>query len=277
MYQALSFAAAHATTGVHLAILQGVAPVFVFAGARIFYKTPIGFVLPPKGTLPAPPGLDHLVDETEIEGGGAPVPRAKPEITLAAIVPPRAPLLPETLSACRAGLAALNVSAEPKPAVQQGQCGAPDPFGVSALQDGRVKLQPTATVNCETASMLSTWMSEDVQSAALSFYGEKVTGLRVLDSYSCRGRNQIAGAQLSEHAFMNAIDIGAFEIDGRWVTVEKNAEHTDKDTDFIQTVRKEACARFMTVLGPGSDGYHENHLHLDMRHRGKHGDSRYCH
>jgi drug/metabolite transporter (DMT)-like permease len=44
MYQALYFAAAHATTGVHLAILQGVAPVFVFAGARIFYKTPIGFV-----------------------------------------------------------------------------------------------------------------------------------------------------------------------------------------------------------------------------------------
>jgi drug/metabolite transporter (DMT)-like permease len=43
-YQALYFGAAHATTGVHLAILQGVAPVFVFAGARIFYKTPIGLV-----------------------------------------------------------------------------------------------------------------------------------------------------------------------------------------------------------------------------------------
>lgn len=44
LYQALYFGAAHATTGVHLAILQGVAPVFVFAGARIFYKTPIGLV-----------------------------------------------------------------------------------------------------------------------------------------------------------------------------------------------------------------------------------------
>ncbi|MDB5649229.1 MAG: EamA family transporter [Hyphomicrobiales bacterium] len=43
-YQALYFGAAHATTGVNLAILQGVAPVFVFAGARIFYKTPIGLV-----------------------------------------------------------------------------------------------------------------------------------------------------------------------------------------------------------------------------------------
>lgn len=44
LYQALYFAAAHATTGVHLAILQGVAPAFIFAGARIFYGTPIGLV-----------------------------------------------------------------------------------------------------------------------------------------------------------------------------------------------------------------------------------------
>lgn len=43
-YQALFFAAAHATSGVHLAIIQGVGPVFIFAGARIFYGTPIGFV-----------------------------------------------------------------------------------------------------------------------------------------------------------------------------------------------------------------------------------------
>jgi len=64
---------------------------------------------------------------------------------------------------------------------------------------------------------------------------------------------------------------------GRWVTVEKGKDHTDKDTDFIQSVRLAACQRFLTVLGPGSDGYHENHLHLDMRHRGKHGDSVYCH
>ncbi len=44
MYQALYFGAAHATSGVHLAILQGVAPAFIFAGARIFYGTPIGLV-----------------------------------------------------------------------------------------------------------------------------------------------------------------------------------------------------------------------------------------
>jgi hypothetical protein len=27
------------------------------------------------------------------------------------------------------------------------------------------------------------------------------------------------------------------------------------------------CARFSTVLGPGSDGYHENHIHVDLMRR----------
>ncbi len=43
-YQALYFTAAQYTSGMHLAILQGVAPVFIFAGARIFYGTPIGLI-----------------------------------------------------------------------------------------------------------------------------------------------------------------------------------------------------------------------------------------
>jgi Extensin-like protein C-terminus len=32
-------------------------------------------------------------------------------------------------------------------------------------------------------------------------------------------------------------------------------------------LRETACARFTTVLGPGSDGYHENHVHLDLLER----------
>ncbi|MBI3702671.1 MAG: extensin family protein, partial [Rhizobiales bacterium] len=32
-------------------------------------------------------------------------------------------------------------------------------------------------------------------------------------------------------------------------------------------LRESACARFTTVLGPGSDGYHESHIHLDIAER----------
>ena len=32
-------------------------------------------------------------------------------------------------------------------------------------------------------------------------------------------------------------------------------------------LRKTTCARFATVLGPGSDGYHESHVHVDLAQR----------
>ena len=32
-------------------------------------------------------------------------------------------------------------------------------------------------------------------------------------------------------------------------------------------LRESACHRFTTVLGPGSDGQHEGHIHLDLAER----------
>ena len=226
---------------------------------------------------PEAPGVARF-DGSEAAGAQeTPLPRDKPDIELAALVTPRRPAVPQELALCRTEMSGLKISAEAQPPVEAGACGAPDPFAVTALEAGAVTLEPKATTNCETASMLARWIGEDVQPAARAVYGGRVTAIRVADSYSCRRRNQIVGAQLSEHSFMNAVDIGALEIGGRWVTVARTGDHSRTDTDFIEAIRHAACARFMTVLGPGSDGYHEDHLHLDMRHRGKNGDSRYCH
>jgi len=38
---------------------------------------------------------------------------------------------------------------------------------------------------------------------------------------------------------------------------------------FQKAARDGACKSFTTVLGPGSDPSHANHLHLDQRERGK--------
>ena len=37
--------------------------------------------------------------------------------------------------------------------------------------------------------------------------------------------------------------------------------------DLRLGLRKSTCARFTTVLGPGSDGYHEDHVHVDLAER----------
>jgi hypothetical protein len=39
-------------------------------------------------------------------------------------------------------------------------------------------------------------------------------------------------------------------------------------------MRTSVCTRFATVLGPGSDGFHEDHIHVDLAER--HSSYRIC-
>ena len=206
-----------------------------------------------------------------------PTPRRKPEIVLAALVPKIAPAVPEELAACKASMSGLKISASALPAIHAGSCGGPDPFDVNALEGGKVDLEPAAKINCAVATTLARWVDEDIQPSAEATLGGRVTALRVADSYSCRGRNRVVNAMLSEHAFLNAVDIAAFEVNGRWVTVTKAKDRTEKEDTFLKAARVSACDKFNTVLGPGSDGYHEDHYHLDLRQRGKGGGKKYCH
>ena len=83
-------------------------------------------------------------------------------------------------------------------------------------------------------------------------------------AYECRGRNRIVGAKLSEHGKGNAIDVRSFKL-ANGTVVELTDPQVAKD--FRERLRKSTCARFNTVLGPGSDGYHENHVHVDLAER----------
>ena len=206
-----------------------------------------------------------------------PMPRRKPDVVLAALVPNIVPAVPEALAACKASMTGLKISASALPAIHAGSCGGPDPFEVTALEGGKVDLEPGAKINCAVATTLARWVEEDIQPSAQATLGSRVTALRVADSYSCRGRNRVVNAMLSEHAFLNAIDIAAFEVNGRWVTVTKAKDRTEKEDTFLKAARVSACDKFNTVLGPGSDGYHEDHYHVDLRQRGKGGGRKYCH
>ncbi len=49
---------------------------------------------------------------------------------------------------------------------------------------------------------------------------------------------------------------------------------SDMTTAFQRTARASACLYFSTVLGPGSNAAHDDHLHLDVKQRG--GGYRLC-
>jgi hypothetical protein len=73
---------------------------------------------------------------------------------------------------------------------------------------------------------------------------------------------------MSEHGYGNAIDIAAFTLEsGRKITVSDGWRGRSDERAFLRLVRQEACADFMTVLGPGSDRHHSDHIHLDLQNR----------
>ena len=174
---------------------------------------------------------------------------------------------PEEPSACRIRIADRIAVIEPVPALGgPGDCGATDVVRLDAViqpDKTRVAVTPPATVRCTMAEAIATWMREDV-TAAVATLGSTPRVLDNYASYDCRGRNRIAGAKISEHGLANAIDIRGLSLaNGKFVGL------TDRNVarEFRETIRKSACAQFTTVLGPGSDGHHETHVHLDLAER----------
>ena len=153
-----------------------------------------------------------------------------------------------------------------------GVCGMTRPLKVSALQNGAVAFNSTATLDCSMTAALDTWLTEVIQPAAQARFGMPVAQINSMGSYACRGMNNQAGAALSEHSFGNALDIGGFVLaDGRVVSIVRDWTRGDEQTRaFLRDVQAGACDRFTTVLAPGSNVYHYNHIHVDLA---MHGNS----
>ena len=147
-----------------------------------------------------------------------------------------------------------------------GACGTGEAVELAAvtLADGsRVAIEPAATLNCAMAEGLARWVREDLAPSAARV-GQPFKALKNYASYDCRGRNRNPFAMMSEHGRANAIDIRGFEsVEGRWRFIDS----PDMPKALMAEMKRGACERFMTVLGPGSDGYHENHIHVDLAER----------
>jgi hypothetical protein len=153
-------------------------------------------------------------------------------------------------------------------------CGVSNGFKLYSING--IKLSQPALVTCNVANTLHTWLENVVQPKADQLYGAKITEINVAAAYSCRPRNNVRGAKLSEHGMGNAIDISGFSFDnGKSITVLGNYYGMREDQAFFSSIRHEACGPFHTVLGPGSDANHRDHIHLDLQRERSGGP--YCH
>jgi hypothetical protein len=133
---------------------------------------------------------------------------------------------------------------------------------------GPVTLKPTATLACPIVSALDRWLADAIQPAAMRWFGARVVEIKQISAYSCRGMNGNPRAHISEHAFGNALDIAGFTLaDGRYISVQKGWKGLPEEQGFLRDVQGAACREFTTVLAPGANVYHYNHIHVDLMRR----------
>jgi hypothetical protein len=131
-----------------------------------------------------------------------------------------------------------------------------------------VEVKPAATLACPIVSALDRWIVNAVQPAAQRWFGQSVIEIRQISAYSCRGMNGSPYARISEHAFGNALDIAAFVLaDGHRITVKNGWRGTPEEQGFLRDVQAAACDQFTTVLAPGSNRFHYDHIHVDLMRR----------
>lgn len=216
-------------------------------------------------SVPFPPPRPRNAD-----GPGEPPPapaQAAPPVPAAPAGPAPAAADPAELAACQGRLTAARADFHPLPPILgDGGCGATDAVQLDAVaaEDGsRIVLNPAAVLRCGMAEAIVNWLGQDLVPLTRGA-GLNVTGLAVAGSYECRGRNRIIGARMSQHGLANALDVRALGL-----AHGGSFGLTDPTTDkgLRERLLGSACARFTTVLGPGSDGAHEDHIHLDVAQR----------
>jgi hypothetical protein len=168
-------------------------------------------------------------------------------------------------TACDERLAKIAVILAMPRLIGPGTCGGGDMVRLDAVltASSRIDIKPAPYLRCEMAEQLAYWVRDDA-APRVAVTGSALRSVDTYDDFECRGRNRIVGAKMSEHGKGNAVDLRSFTFaDGKVMQL------TDltASKDLRASLRESACARFTTVLGPGSDGYHEAHIHLDAADR----------
>lgn len=174
---------------------------------------------------------------------------------------------PETEKAegtCTERLTRQGFRFESRPATTEGECTLREPVLVSSLP-GDIAVSAPALMECALAEHLARWTLDVVRPEAERQLQSVPTKLLIGTSYECR--DQRSGEKLSEHAFGNAVDVMGFEFAKRPALSIADRSDDSPEAAFQSAIRNGACPIFMTVLGPGSDAAHTDHLHLDMRAR----------
>lgn len=170
------------------------------------------------------------------------------------------------LAHCEAQLRKLGAEFQrEEPLKGENGCGIDAPYTLGQIIPG-VSLTPASQMRCDTALALALWTDTVVVPAAEALPDDvTLTKINHGSTYVCRRRNNRATGKMSEHSIGNAVDVMSFEFEGHDpIPVSPRAGDGTVEEAFQRAVRGGACLHFTTVLGPGSNASHADHLHLDI-------------
>lgn len=176
--------------------------------------------------------------------------------------------MPRTEVACRQRLKKLGVVFRNVPRISNGpSCGIDYPIELSGLSGG-IAVKPAVKLNCQVTEAFAKWVKYELAPSSRYRYWSGVKTIKPLGGYSCRTMNSRRGNPMSEHARGNAIDVGKFVLkNGKEIDVRRKGFFAFRERGLLKAVRSDSCKYFNTVLGPGSDPFHKDHFHFDLRTR----------
>ena len=227
-------------------------------------------------TAPLPPGRP-----AELGRGGRTPAVTPPPPTPAPVIAPLTP--PDGDGGCLDVLRASGVGFEPasQPTAADPACAVANPVRLLSAPDAAdprraVLLPDRPVVACRFAGPFTQWLSRIAAPVLRASRGQDLKAVRTGPGFECRSRNHQAGAKMSAHALGLALDVAGFDFaDGRTLGVKPGGADKAAE-DAFASIRTAACGWFLTVLGPGSDPFHTDHLHLDIQQHGSSDRYRIC-
>lgn len=158
---------------------------------------------------PAPAQAAKAPDPDESEAPLAPASKAEAK--------PKAPdtwspaEIADATARCAVILKRIQAVAMPLAPIREGSCGTPAPIQLISIgKNPEVAVSPPATITCDLAEGLATWLKSNLQPLAKQHLGSEIIRIETMSDYSCRAAYGRSGHKLSEHGHANALDIRGF-------------------------------------------------------------------
>jgi hypothetical protein len=212
----------------------------------------------------------------------APSPADQPQASPSATQADAPAAAPEMEDTCLADLkaAGFEVDSAEQPQASNELCRIETPVRLKAIPvptkpGTAVRLTGQPLLACRFADRFGHWVGALVAPVIADIKSTELKAVRTGPGFQCRNRNRAANGKLSVHAQGLALDISAFDLaDGSalWIRPEPDAA----PDPALASVRKAACGWFTTILGPGTDKAHHDHLHVDIERHGSTDLYRIC-